>query len=386
MSGQDSLFSFITPNIQLQKNKNNIQELIPADENNPLFEHLLSHIKTHLQKNTNDKKTVQCLSGFIKNELDNKILKEIIRNGIPEQLPCLRALLWKTMIGYLPINDLSQWKKITLESYKNYNSLKKEFQDFENNTKDEGDRRIINQINLDLPRTRSEIPFFREKSKISKNETNYDVLRRILYIYAKKHIDVSYVQGMNEIVAIIYYIYNLDENPYIKPFIESDTYYSFEALLEDMKLIFMMDNENYSKLTIAIQIKEINQILTNVEPDLIKYFKNIDLVIDNFIMRWMFVMFAQNFTLQTSISFWDRILTQKHKMNFLCFISSTILIINKKQLMRMEMENIIEWAQNIGNIVDDKNIGEIVTRAFEIKKKYKKKNKKFGFTFFDFFK
>jgi hypothetical protein len=191
---------------------------------------------------------------------------------------------------------------------------------------------------------------------------------------------------MNEIVAIIYYIYNLDENPYIKPFIESDTYYSFEALLEDMKLIFMMDNENYSKLTIAIQIKEINQILTNVEPDLIKYFKNIDLVIDNFIMRWMFVMFAQNFTLQTSISFWDRILTQKHKMNFLCFISSTILIINKKQLMKMEMENIIEWAQNIGNIVDDKNIGEIVTRAFEIKKKYKKKNKKFGFSFFDFFK
>jgi hypothetical protein len=113
--------------------------------------------------------------------LDNKILKEIIRNGIPEQLPCLRALLWKTMIGYLPINDLSQWKKITLESYKNYNSVKKEFQDFENNIKDEGDRRIINQINLDLPRTRSEIPFSGKNQK-------YQKMKLIMMYYEESYI------------------------------------------------------------------------------------------------------------------------------------------------------------------------------------------------------
>ena len=40
-------------------------------------------------------------------------------------------------------------------------------------------------------------------SKMNKKETNYNVLRRILYLYSKKHPEVSYVQGMNEICAII---------------------------------------------------------------------------------------------------------------------------------------------------------------------------------------
>ena len=387
MSNQDSLFSFIDIKKKLGNGENNYQDLVPADEKNPLFEHLISHIKSYLKKKANDKKTVECLSGFIKNQLDNKVLKEIIKNGIPKQLPCLRALLWKAMIGYLPINDLSQWKKLTLENFKKYNSLKNDYKDFDKKKpKDDNDLRLINQITIDLPRTQFEVPFFKEKSKISKNETNYDVLKRILYIYARKHIDISYVQGMNEIVAVLYYIYNLDENPYIKPFIESDTYFSLELLLEEMKPILMMNNENYSQLFVSLKIKEINQILSYVQPGLVKYFDKKDLIIDVFVIRWMLVMFTQNFTLETSISFWDRLLTQRNKTNFLCYISSAVLIINKKKLMKMEMEEIVEWAKDFGDIVNDKTVGEIVSTAFDIKKKCKYKNKKSGFSLFDLFR
>ena len=94
-------------------------------------------------------------------------------------------------------------EKINIENFKKYNSLKNDYKDFDKKKpKDDNDLRLINQITIDLPRTQFEVPFFKEKSKISKNETNYDVLKRILYIYARKHIDISYVQGMNEIVEI----------------------------------------------------------------------------------------------------------------------------------------------------------------------------------------
>lgn len=397
MENNDALYSFINLNIQKKNNKEakkeKNQEFITFYEKNPLFEHIILHIKSYLKQNSNslkEKSKVECLSDFIKNnKFDNKILKQIIKNGIPNELPCLRAMLWKSLIGYLPINDLSQWKKITCENFKKYRKLIKEFKEYPNNITDESDKKIIIQINKDLPRTRPEVPFFKGKSQFSKNETIYDVLKRILYLYSKNHKDVSYVQGMNELVAIIYYIYSLDESPYIKCFIESDTYYTFELLMEEVKPIFLMNNINYSQLFISLQIKQINDILTSVEPDLLKYFEEKGLKLDIFLMRWLLVLFAQEFSLETSISFWDRLFTQKNKMRFICFISSAILIINKKKLMKMEMEEIVFWAQQFGNVLNDNNIDEIVKTAFEIKAKCNKKIKKNGFynfKIFNFFK
>ena len=387
MENQDSLYSFININQNNKKKEEEIkkdnQEFITFYEKNPLFEHLILHIKSYLKQNSTsskEKEKVEYLSEFInKNRFDNKIFKQIINNGIPNQIPCLRPMIWKSLIGYLPINDLSQWKKITCEHYKNYILLKKEFKEFPDNITDEEDQKIIIQINKDLPRTRHEIDFFKENSKLNKAETNYGVLRRILYLYSKKHKDISYVQGMNEICAIIYYIYTLDESPYIKPFIESDTYYTFELLMNEIKPIFMMSNVTYSQLFISMQIKQINEILLKVEPELLDYFKKKDVMIDNFLMRWLLVMFAQEFSLETSISFWDRLFTQKNKMKFICFISSAILIINKKKLMNMEMEEIIFWAQEFGSDIDDKKMDEIVRIAFEIKAKFKNKNSRKSF-------
>ena len=392
MQNNDALFSFI--NLNPQKNKyveikKDNEDFITTYEKNPLFEHIILHIKGYLKQHSttsSEKEKVECLSDFIKkNEFNNKILKQIIKNGIPNQLPCLRALLWKSLIGYLPINDLSQWKKTTIEHFQKYRQFVKEFKEFPDNITDKSDQKLITQINKDLPRTRPEIKFFKEKSKISKNETNYDVIKRILYIFAKKHEDLSYVQGMNEIVAIIYYIYNLDENPYIKPFIESDTYFSFELLIQEIKPIFMMENINYSQLFISLQIKQINDILNAAEPELLNYFKKKDVLIDNFLMRWLLVLFAPEFSHNISISFCDRLFTQKNKMRFICFISSSILIINKNKLMTMEMEDIIFWAQQFGTVVNDSNIDEIVKNAFDIKEKYNKKlKKKNNYTFFNF--
>ena len=244
MDYQDSLYSFINigqENQILPLNDEFKSELVINFSKNPLFEHLILHIKSYLKLHStskNEKNKIEILTEFLKNnKFDNKILKQIIKNGIPNNLPCLRAMIWKTLIGYYPINDLINWKKITLEHFKSYQTLKKFYKEFPNDLKDKEDLKIITQINKDLPRTRTEMNFFSEKSKFNKDETNYDILRRILFFFAKRNQDLGYVQGMNEIVAIIYYIYSLDENVYIKPFVESETFYSFEILLQEVKPI-----------------------------------------------------------------------------------------------------------------------------------------------------
>ena len=392
MDYQDSLYSFIKIGEENKISPLNDEfksELVINFSKNPLFEHLILHIKSYLKlhsTSSKEKNKIEILTDFLKNnKFDNKILKQIIKNGIPDNLPCLRAMIWKTLIGYYPINDLVNWKKITLDHFNSYQTLKKFYKDFPNDLSDKNDLKILMQINKDLPRTRTEINFFNEKSKFNKDETNYDILRRILFIFAKRNQELGYVQGMNEIVAIIYYIYSLDENVYIKPFVESETFYSFEILLQEIKPIFMMQNVNYSQLFITMQIKQINDILKETAPDLLNYFNQINLVMDVFLMRWLIVLFAQEFTFEAAISFWDRLFTQKNKMKFICYISAAILVINKKKLKKMEMEQIVLWAQEFGAILKNNNIDEIVKTAFEMKAQIKKIPKKNSGGFLKFF-
>ena len=392
MDYQDSLYSFIKIGEENKISPLNDEfksELVINFSKNPLFEHLILHIKSYLKlhsTSSKEKNKIEILTDFLKNnKFDNKILKQIIKNGIPDNLPCLRAMIWKTLIGYYPINDLVNWKKITLDHFNSYQTLKKFYKDFPNDLSDKNDLKILMQINKDLPRTRTEINFFNEKSKFNKDETNYDILRRILFIFAKRNQELGYVQGMNEIVAIIYYIYSLDENVYIKPFVESETFYSFEILLQEIKPIFMMQNVNYSQLFITMQIKQINDILKETAPDLLNYFNQINLVMDVFLMRWLIVLFAQEFTFEGAISFWDRLFTQKNKMKFICYISAAILVINKKKLKKMEMEQIVLWAQEFGAILKNNNIDEIVKTAFEMKAQIKKIPKKNSGGFLKFF-
>ena len=128
---------------------------------------------------------------------------------------------------------------------------------------------------------------------------------------------------------------------------ESDTFFCFEILMQEIKPVFMMHNINYSQLFITMQIRQINDILKETDPDLLEYFGKINLVMDVFLMRWLMVLFTHEFTFEGSITFLDRLFTQKNKMKFICYISVAILIMNKKKLMKMEMEEIVLWAQDL---------------------------------------
>ena len=121
----------------------------------------------------------------------------------------MRPLIWKSLIGFYPLNNLEQWKDETINKSKIYEDLLKKYDYYPKNIKEEQDKNLIDQINKDLPRTRFDCDFY------VNNSNNYDTLRRILFLYANEHSDVHYIQGMNEIIAIIFYIFSKDDNPFI---------------------------------------------------------------------------------------------------------------------------------------------------------------------------
>ena len=324
-------------------------------ENDPLLSHVISHTNNYIEKNKNNSEDIEHLSDFISfDEISKEIINSILIKGIPETLPCLRPLIWKALIGFYPLNDLSKWKDETINNNKIYeNDIIKKYDYYPNKITQEKDINLINQINKDLPRTRFDCPFYMNDPK------NYDTLRRILFFYAKEHQDVNYIQGMNEIIAIIFYIFSKDDNPFNKNYIESDSYFTFERLLDQIKDIFKMDNIDYSQLYVKEQIEEIKNIL-----------KKVDIV-----MRWLLVLFAQEFTIDVAVNFWDRLFTQKNKIKFICYISAAIIKRNKDKIMKLDAGGIMEWAQELQNKMNEIDISDIVQLALKIQKKYNKYEK-----------
>ena len=366
--------SFVIIN-KIQKS-NSFTELSYKDyyEDNPLFENLikqLNNISNSFSQET--KEILNKIGDFIgKNRITNDILEKIIENGIPNEILSLRPLIWKALIGYLPISDLSKWKEKIIKNSKRYNQLKKEnLLNYNNKNLSNEEKELLEQIDKDLPRTRGDVNFFKLYSKKNKKEKNYDIMRRILFIYAKQHPEINYIQGMNEIIAVIYYIFENDDNPFMINYTESDSYYTFEILLEEIKQVFMMDNINYSQLFISQQIKFIKKLLEKFDLELLNHFEKEEIILDSFLIRWLFVLFAQEFHLDTTINFWDRMFTQKNKINFLCYVSVALLINNRDLLIKMDSLEIMTFSQSFGEKFKGKEISEIVKKAIEIKMEYK---------------
>ena len=340
-------------------------------ENDPLLSHVITHTNNYIEKNKHNSEDIAHLSDFISfDEISGEIINTILIKGIPETLTCLRPLIWKSLIGFYPLNNLIQWKEETINKNKLYEDIIKKYDYYPNKIQEEKDINLIAQINKDLPRTRFDCPFY------SKEPKNYDTLRRILFFYAKEHQDINYVQGMNEIIAIIFYIFSKDDNPfYTKNYMESDSYYTFGKLMDEIKDIFKMENIEYSQLYIKEIIDEIKKILKKVDYKLSNYFDEIGLEIDNFVMRWILVLFAQEFTIDVAVNFWDRLFTQKNKIKFICYISAAIIEKNKDIIMKLDASEIMEWAQELQNKMNEIDISNIVQLALKIQKKYNKYEK-----------
>lgn len=340
-------------------------------ENDELLSHVISHTNDYIAKHNQKSEEIKHLSDFISfDEFSNEIINSILIKGIPEALPCLRPLIWKSLIGFYPLNNLSQWKEETINKYKIYEeNIVKKYTYYPNNIKEERDINLINQINKDLPRTRFDCDFY------ANDQNNYEKLRRILFFYANEHRDVNYIQGMNEIIAIIFYIFSKDDNPFNEKYKESDAYFTFEKLMEQVKDIFMMENIDYSQLYVKEQIEEIKKILKKIDSNLMNHFHQIGLEIDNFVMRWLLVLFAQEFTIDVAVNFWDRLFTQKNKIRFVCYISAAIIKRNKDKIMTLDAGGIMEWAQELQNKMNEIDINDIVQLAMQIQKKYNKYEK-----------
>ncbi|QQP35247.1 TBC1 domain family member 13 [Caligus rogercresseyi] len=91
-------------------------------------------------------------------------------------------------------------------------------------------------------------------------EAHWEVVERILFIYAKLNPGQSYVQGMNEIIGPIYYVFASDPNPEWTKYAEADTFFCFTNLMSDIRDFFIKTLDESETGINGMMLKLMNRI------------------------------------------------------------------------------------------------------------------------------
>jgi hypothetical protein len=412
--------------------------------------------------------------------------RELIRQGIPDELGCLRSLAWKVIVGYLP-PKIDQWpytleknrkiyKDFKIETYQNLrrnerfceeelykycksnNIATKErgkSMDLTNNTTelevdislakhssvtltkvrtmDEtynlsktkvsqniellhkiaelttlkedsrdaikayiADCDILDEINKDIRRTRSNMHFLFLPSKKTNNcnsdnlaniadiirndgymedegnsnfiyETHLDVLARILFIYAKMNKKISYVQGMNELLIPFYYCFLNDTTMNFANDVEIDTFCCFDLFMGKIEEIYER-KVNINENAIHIRLNKLKGYLKLLEEDIFKLFKKEKVELELFCFRWYALFLTQEFELPDVLRLWDSVLSEESYFDYMNCLCVALLKIKKGEIIKLKFCDIILNLKKLESI----DIEYLIKVTCEVKKRYMK--------------
>ena len=144
------------------------------------------------------------------------------------------------------------------------------------------------------------------------DETHQDVIRRILFIYAKLNPGVRYVQGMNEILAPMYYVFAHDTNPLFQQHPEADAFFCFTAVMSDIRDRFIKSLDSSPSGVLAV-VKLINSYLHDLDPQLWAHLEAEKVDPRFYSFRWITLLLSQEFELPEVMRLWDSLFADENR-------------------------------------------------------------------------
>ncbi|XP_008808195.1 TBC1 domain family member 13 isoform X2 [Phoenix dactylifera] len=287
-------------------------------------------------------------------------LRRLTCQGIPDGAG-IRPTVWKLLLGYLP-HDRTLWAHELDKKRSQYNAFKDELllnpseitrrleesagsKTEEFNCKGSGllqrseitdgehplslgktsiwnqyfqDTEIIEQIDRDVKRTHPDMLFFSGDSSFAKS--NQEALRRILTVFAKLNPGIRYVQGMNEVLAPLFYVLRNDPDENNAVYAEADTFFCFVELLSGFRDNFCKQLDN-SVVGIRSTIAKLSQLLKRHDEELWRHLEVTTKVNPQFYaFRWITLLLTQEFSFTDCLLIWDTLLGDPEGLQNITFL------------------------------------------------------------------
>ncbi|XP_010532780.1 PREDICTED: TBC1 domain family member 13 isoform X2 [Tarenaya hassleriana] len=329
----------------------------------------------------------QIMAELSKKVINMKELRKLASQGLPDHAG-IRSNVWKLLLGYLP-PDRSLWPSELAKKRSQYKQFKEELLmnpseisrrldkskgSASNEPKTEGsgvlsrseithedhplslgttsmwhkffkDSETMEQIDRDVMRTHPDMHFFSGDSVATKS--NQDALKNILNIFAKLNPGIRYVQGMNEILAPIFYIFKNDPDGGNSAHAESDAFFCFVELMSGFRDNFCQQLDN-SVVGIRSTITRLSQLLKEHDEELWRHLEVTTKINPQFYaFRWITLLLTQEFNFADSLRIWDTLLSDPEgPQETLLRICCAMLILVRRRLLAGDFTSDLKLLQN----------------------------------------
>jgi hypothetical protein len=163
----------------------------------------------------------------------------------------------------------------------------------------------------DSPNENDEVESKLDNYKIQ--DLHWEAIERLLFIYVKLNPGVGYVQGMNELLGPIYYVFAQDSDDVeAQAHAEADSFFVFSLLMSDVRDHFTRTLDHDASTGINATMTRMSDRLRWINP---KLWKN--LTVDKeikeqfYAFRWITVLYTQEWDLPDVIRIWDSLLADR---------------------------------------------------------------------------
>ncbi|KAK4987014.1 hypothetical protein LTR66_007711 [Elasticomyces elasticus] len=281
----------------------------------------------------------------------------------------LRSVCWKAFLIFDSV-DRATWPRILansraayvalrahfLRAFNSADELEPELDPLSDDTESpwatlRKDEELRAEIFQDVERCMPENLYFRQPATQA-------MLLDVLFVFSKLNPDVSYRQGMHEVLAPILWVVERDAvNQYTQrasmgedlvlrdmfdpQYIEHDTFALFSVIMQNAKTFYEQAahvaptsiNTTGSRVAppienpmVARSHRIFDELLPLVDPDLTAHMKEIDIVPQVFLMRWIRLLFGREFPFDDLLELWDLLFAEDPSLELVDLISLAMLL------------------------------------------------------------
>lgn len=177
------------------------------------------------------------------------------------------------------------------------------------------------------------------------SEAHWEVVERILFIYAKLNPGQSYVQGMNEIIGPIYYTFATDANVALRENAEADCFWCFISLMGEIRDFFIRTLDE-SESGIGAMMERLMSNVRQQDFQLWNHLKSQELQPQFFSFRWLTLLLSQEFDLPDVIRVWDSLFADANRFSYLIQVCTAMMVLQRDVMLQNDFASNMKILQH----------------------------------------
>ncbi|CBY07642.1 unnamed protein product [Oikopleura dioica] len=204
-----------------------------------------------------------------------------------------------------------------------------------------------------------------------KVEKNWEVVERLLFVYAKLNQGTKYIQGMNEIIGPIYFVLSQDPDLEWSRNAEADTFYCFTQVMSEIRDNFIQSMDESTSGIHALMAQTFT-LLKKHDYSVWQVLNDQEIRPQFFLFRWMTLLLSQEMRIPDTIRLWDSLFSDSRRFEFLKYVCVAILTLIREDLISGDFGFNMKLLQNTSDVLPDVLI--IIRKADELRQKDLRKN------------